>query len=202
MTEELLIRLRKIADTDYEIFPLLKQRYSPHIFKKDSINDNQIHKLFEAGRWAPSRDNSQPWRFLYAHAGTASFAMIVDCLNEDNKKWAAMAPLLILSAYRKKGEGGQEKFYAMHDLGLCLGNMAVQAQYMGIGLHHIAGIDRKRVQELFKIPKDYSVATAIAAGYYGGDFNAITSEVQKMETEERHRLPQAEFVSRENWNFR
>jgi len=33
-------------------------------FKRDSIPKEQIEKILEAGRWAPSGINSQPWEFI------------------------------------------------------------------------------------------------------------------------------------------
>jgi nitroreductase len=201
MTEELHIRLRKIADTDFEIFPLLKQRYSPHVFRKDSIDDDMLNRMFEAGRWAPSRDNSQPWRFMYTRSGTTSFEMIVDCLDTAYKRWVHEAPLLILSACKHEKDREGEQYSPLHDLGLCLGNITVQAQYMGLGLHHIAGMDRNRLKELFQIPDNFYIATVIAAGYYGGHLDDLASDFRQIETEERHRLPQSEFVCRDNWAF-
>ena len=61
MTAPEQIQLENIADSDYEIFALLKQRYSPRIFKDKKITGQHLHQLFEAVRWAPSSTPFMTW---------------------------------------------------------------------------------------------------------------------------------------------
>jgi len=199
MTEELLIRLRKIAGTEYEIFPLLKQRYSPRIFRKEAIRDSHLHKLFEAARWSASLDNEQPWRFLYAGEGTETYDKIAACLSEEDRKWAVRAPLLMLSVYKEVTGEGKLNSLALHDLGLCIGGMTVQAQYMGIALHCLKLAREEKVADTFGIPPGFRIAAAIAVGYYGGDVDELPEDLRKREMKERSRMPQAEFAFGEQW---
>lgn len=199
MTEEEQIRLGNIADTQYEIFALLKQRYSPRTFKDESIQKTHLKQLFEAVRWSASTFNIQPWRFIYAERGSEAHDKIIACLSTGNKKWAPLAPLLVLSVYKDKLEGGDENFHAKHDLGLSLGNMTVQAQYLGIALHHMAGVDRKAAADVFDIPEGYQVCTAIALGYFGGELDKLPIELQEKEKATRERMPQTDFAFENNW---
>ena len=43
---------------------LVKKRRSVRRFKKDKVLDEHIERILEAGRWAPSASNSQPWEFI------------------------------------------------------------------------------------------------------------------------------------------
>ncbi|NNE78505.1 MAG: nitroreductase family protein, partial [Pricia sp.] len=176
------VRLENIADTSHEIFALVKQRYSPRIFKKEKISNEQVSQLFEAVRWSASSFNIQPWRFIYAEKGSDAYENIFDCLTDSNKKWADNAPILMLTAYKEKNDKGNDNFHALHDLGLGLGNMTLQAQYMGIGLHHMAGIDRKKAEGTFDVPSGFQVASALAIGYYGGDVDNLPDDLKKRET--------------------
>ena len=50
---------------DYDSFlDLVKRRRSTHAFKPDPVPDEYVDKIVEAGRWAPSGANSQPWEFV------------------------------------------------------------------------------------------------------------------------------------------
>lgn len=199
MTDEEQIRLRNIADTDYEIFALLKQRYSPRIFKDQSIQKEHLKQLFEAVRWSASCFNIQPWRFIYAERGSAAHDKIAECLSEGNKKWAPMAPMLVLSVYKEKMNDGNENFHALHDLGLSLGNMTAEAQYLGIAVHHMAGIDRKMAYQKFDIPEGYHICTAIALGYYGGELKRLPADLQEKEKAMRVRMAQKSFAFENSW---
>ena len=200
MTKELeQIRLNNIADTDYEIFALLKQRYSPRTFRDEKIKKGQLNQLFEAARWSASSNNLQPWRFIYAEKGSEAFDKIVNCLSDFNKKWAPEAPLLMLAIYKEKTNDGKENFHALHDLGLCLGNMSVQAQYLDIALHHMAGVDWKKAQKEFNVPDGYHISSAIAVGYYGGELDKLPKKLQESELADRQRIPQEDFAFKEVW---
>ena len=51
--------------TDYEhLLVIMRGRRSVRCFAPDPVNREQIMRLLEAARWAPSNHNRQPWRFL------------------------------------------------------------------------------------------------------------------------------------------
>ncbi len=199
MNEEQRIRLENIADTDYEIFALLKQRYSPKIFRDLTIREEHLKQLFEAVRWSPSAGNEQPWRFIYAEKGSDSYGQIVACLTQDNKRWAANAPLLMLSLYKEQMGDGTFNGHAMQDLGISLGCMTIQAQYLGIGVNHMAGFDQEMARDLHKVPAGYHIASTIALGYFGGDLGQLPEDLQEAETEERRRMKQENFAFKNYW---
>jgi len=47
-----------------DILEVIKTRRSIRKYKPDSISEQEINRILEAGRWAPSADNSQPWKFV------------------------------------------------------------------------------------------------------------------------------------------
>ena len=49
----------------------------------------------EAARWAPSANNSQPWRFVYARRGTPDWDRFLALLLPFNQTWVQHASLLI-----------------------------------------------------------------------------------------------------------
>ncbi len=189
----------KIANTAYEIYPLLAQRYSPRVFKDKEIPKEQLKQLFEAVRWSASSSNLQPWRFIITKKGTKAYDKVVDCLSEFNQKWVKNAPILMLCGYKKNNENGKENFHALHDLGLSLGNMTVQAQDLDIALHHMAGVDWQKAHKDFNVPDGYHIATAVAIGYYGGSVDDLPEDLKKTETAERERMSQTEFVFKDTW---
>ena len=58
--------MRKTADTDHPIQPLLAERWSPYAFADRDVADGDLRSLFEAARWAPSSYNEQPWSYVVA----------------------------------------------------------------------------------------------------------------------------------------
>lgn len=199
MNREEQIRLENIADTEHEIFALLKQRYSPRIFEEKMISEKNLNRLFEAVRWSASSFNRQPWRFIYGEKGEDGYESILECLTDSNRKWADNAPLLMVTIFKVTSDEGDKNFHALHDLGLGLGNMTVQAQYMGIGLHHMAGIDKEKAEKVFEIPDGFQVASALALGYYGGDIEVLPENLRKREVAERKRKTIDQFAFKGKW---
>ncbi len=47
-----------------DIFDAIQGRKSIRRFKQTSVPDEDIKKILDAGRWAPSANNTQPWSFI------------------------------------------------------------------------------------------------------------------------------------------
>ena len=188
-------KIKKTTPTDYEIHQLLKERWSPRAFSDKAITEQEMHQLLEAGRWAPSSNNLQPWAFVWGLKGSETYDRIFDCLHDFNQGWAGNAPALMLSAFNKKMPSGKDHFHAPYDLGLFMANVSIQAQSMGIAVHHMAGIHFKKAREEFNFPEDFHVATGTAIGYYGGEIESIPEDLQDDEKKtKRERKQQSEFA--------
>lgn len=194
--------ITKITDTDYPILESIKNRWSPRSFDTKPITENQVKTLLEAGRWAPSCANIQPWRIIWGIKGTEMYDRIFNCLDDFNQSWARNSELLWINAFKKTMlDNKRENFHAIHDLGLFMGNVIHQAQSMGIGAHQMAGVRFKDAQKEFQFSDDYHVATAVAFGYYGGDATKLPKDLESQELEPiRKRNSQQEFAF--NGNFK
>lgn len=47
-----------------DVLDIIKRRRSIRRYKPDDVPDELLNKIMEAGRWSPSGDNAQPWRFI------------------------------------------------------------------------------------------------------------------------------------------
>lgn len=192
----------KNTPVEYPILDSIKNRWSPRTFATTPIKEADVKILFEAGRWAPSCANVQPWRLIWGIKGTEMYDRIFDCLDDFNQQWAGNAQLLWINAFKKTMDDDEkENFHALHDLGLFMGNVIHQANSMGIAVHQMAGVQFKTAQKEFNFPDDYHVATAVAFGYFGGDAEVLPDDLKKQEhTEIRIRKEQDEFAY--NGNFK
>ena len=75
---------------------LFVDRWSPRAMSGEPISNEELLRLFEAARWAPSAGNLQPWRFLYARRDTPEWPLFFDLLNPGNKTWCVNAAVLVL----------------------------------------------------------------------------------------------------------
>jgi len=156
----------KQAITAAPIAPVLATRWSPRSFDRDYLlTQDEALAILEAGRWAPSSNNLQPWRFAYVSK--------TDKLHKDlcekgltgfNQSWAPDASALIVVAVKKATPDGKELTGAKYDAGLAASMMLVQAQEMGLYTHHIGGIVRDEIHQLLNLDDNTEVLVVIAVG--------------------------------------
>ena len=128
-----------------------------------------------------------------------AYAKILHCLKEGNQKWAGTAPLLGLAIVKKEfSKNGKPNRHAMHDLGLAMGNLTVQATDDGLFVHQMAGILVDKIREEYGISEDYEVGHGFAIGYLG-DVEQLPEDLQESEAKPQKRKPLSEIVFRGEW---
>lgn len=192
--------MEKPADTQYPIHDLLRNRWSPVAFSPRAVMPHDLLSLLEAARWAPSCYGDQPWHFIVAFKDQPpAFDRLLCCLAEANIAWAQHAPVLMLTVARRYlAHNGKPNPYGWHDTGLAVGAMLVQATYLGMAMHQMAGFDPVKARTTFAIPDDHEPVTAIAVGY-AGDPSILSETLQAREAAPRRRKPLREFVFSETW---
>src|SRR5690606_2593036 len=111
--------------------------------------------------------NEQPWRFCVGtvDATPETHQLLQSFLMEGNA-WAKKAPVLILSvAKRNFTYNGKPNRHALHDVGLAVENMVLQAQSMGLHAHQMAGFHADLAAEKLGLPPEYEPVAMIAIGY-------------------------------------
>ena len=191
----------KVAETEYFVIDLVKNRWSPRAFSRTPIEHEKIMPLLEAARWAPSGFNEQPWNFiLFKKENREEFNKIIDILSPRNQLCAKNAPLIMLSVARINFErNGKFNRHSLHDVGAAVNSMTLQATSMGLFVHQMAGFDAEKAKEQFNIPDGFEPVAAIAVGYYGNQ-DDLPEEFIKSETLERNRKFINEFTFEGDWN--
>ncbi len=190
--------MEKLADTQYTIHPFLRARWSPRSFSPKPIAEKDFFSLFEAARWSPSGNNLQPWAFITAVQGTDTHQKLVDVLMGFNQYWAKNAPLLVLSMAQRERSEGKPNPSALYDLGQSVAHLTFQAESLGISVHQMGGFDKNQAREVFGVPAEYELVTAIAIGY-AGDPDTLPEDLRTRELAPRTRKPLKSFVFANYW---
>ncbi len=189
---------RKPAVSEHPIHELISERWSPRAFAELPVEQQNLHSLFEAARWAPSTSNQQPWNFIFAtREDPEAHARFVAALNPGNVVWAQHAPVLILVVARLYEYPGKEHA-SFYDVGLATANLVVQAQALGLVTHQMAGFDAQKARELLNIPEGHQPLAMIALGYPGSPEN-LPEALREREVAPRVRKQQSEFVFEGQW---
>ena len=156
--------LDKSASTAVPVHPLLAERWSPRGFDRShELDDVALSTLLEAARWAPSAQNSQPWRFLVTRRGEESHRRLFAALAPGNRVWAGTASALILVAACTVGDGGPQP-WALYDTGQAVAALVTQAQADGLAVHQMGGFDTAAVRAEFGLGDTLTPVVVLAIG--------------------------------------
>jgi len=162
-----------MSQVDEQISPeaamaLLKGRRSIRRYRPDPVPDEMVEQLLEAGRWAPSASNRQPWHFIVVRdqailrevAQHAAYYFI---------RWAHVeeAPLLIVLCGEARNRIYRQ--FLHEDVGLAGSHIMLQAHALGLGTCWIGGLDRKAIADILKVPDHVEIIGLLTVGFPAED---------------------------------
>jgi nitroreductase len=179
------------------ILEIIQERWSPYSFSSTPVEDFKLKAMMEAAGYAPSSNNEQPWMFVFTTQQTRDiFDDYLGFLVDSNKVWAKNAYAIIISMARTKSSyNDKPNRYALHDTGMAVANLLLQALAMDIYVHQMGGFSVGKVKEYFKLDDDTEPVAMMAVGYLG-DGASLTPELLKRDEKRRQRKSVNEFTFR------
>lgn len=182
---------------DHPIDPRFVARWSPRAMSGEAVSRGEMLQLLEAGRWAPSAANHQPWRFVFAHRDTPAFDAFLKILNEGNRIWCERAGGFIAVLSKQTTADGRPNVFASFDAGAAWMSLALQGSQMGLVVHGMGGFDVQALRTLLELPEDVKIECVVALGR-PGDVALLPEAVQARETPSGRR-PVAELAFEARW---
>jgi nitroreductase len=144
-----------------ETWDAIKSRRNVREYDGRTIADDDLDRILEAGRRAPSSRNWQPWDFV----------VVTDRpqLQELSQVWqfarhvAGSAATIALVAPEPSSQ--DERDWIQYDFGQATMSMMIAAADLGIGAGHASVRDQKQAREVLRLPADHFCAYLIALGY-------------------------------------
>lgn len=184
----------RAADTSAPVLDTLAERWSPRAFDADHVfPENALRGIFEAARWAPSANNSQPWRFILARRGSASFEKIEESLVGFNRSWAGSAAALVVNIAETVDAEGKPRVWAEYDLGQAVAHFSVQAHSEGFFTHQMGGFDRERIVADFRLDDALKPVSITAIGALGS-LEQLPETLRERESAPRERKALEELL--------
>ena len=166
-----------------EFKKLVKERRSYRAFDPTPVSEEQLNVILDAGRWAPSPLNLQPWEFVVITDPKVK-SQIQEIANEAKQKvidsdgpgWVSKygmdflleAPVLVV-VVDDPAKGGLGSFFdqklgAIQAASACAQNMMLAAADMGLGSLWFTFFNPERLRTLLGIPNHLEVAGIIPIG--------------------------------------
>lgn len=143
---------------------LFKGRRSIRRYRPDPVPDEMVAQLLEAGRWAPSASNRQPWAFVVVRDEEIRRRVAEQCAYAF-VRWAhaGEAPLLIVLCGHARNPVYRQ--FLHEDVGLAGGQIMLQAAALGLGTCWIGGLDRKSIAAILGLPSHMEIVGLLTVGF-------------------------------------
>ena len=187
--------MKKTAETKVPLLSEIAERWSPRAYDTTyEVSHEDLLAVLEAGRWAPSANNLQPWRFSVVTRGEELHAQIVsEALAGFNAAWVPNASKIIFISVPGLTQDGNAYDIAKFDAGLAAQNMMIQAQALGLASHPISGYNHDVVSKLLGLEEGRNSIAAIVLGK-ATDPSGLPAPAQEREIAPRTRLSLEEIV--------
>ncbi len=143
-----------------DVLEAIKTRRSIRKYEKRPVPEELLEKILEAGRWAPSADNAQPWNFiLLRDEGVRREVARVSTYG----KFLAEAPLGIAVVVDP-----QASTQPVADGAIATQNMLLAAHALGLGACYIGSygtVYEEKAKKILGIPENKRLLSLISVGF-------------------------------------
>ncbi len=147
-----------------DISTLIKERYSLRNYAAKEVEKEKLLKILEAGQFAPSAVNFQPWHFIVVtdkkvHDKAAAIY---------HRDWFQQAPVYIFicgdhSVSWKRKEDGKD--HCDIDAAIAIDHMTLQATALGLGTCWVCNFHVQQCRDFFNLPDHIEPIAILSLGY-------------------------------------
>lgn len=141
-----------------EVYDCIRTRRTVRNFKPNPVPESLIHKILQAGRWAPSSSNTQPWHFIVVK--DREMLKTIGGITTQGT-FLADAPMAIAIVMG-------DAFRPQLDAGRALQQMELVAWSEGLGTCFVGMREveqQRQIKRLLGIPDEMELITILPFGY-------------------------------------
>lgn len=158
-----------------DVLEAIKTRRSIRKYEKRPVPEELLEKILEAGRWAPSASNAQPWNFIVLRdewirnevARVTTYG-----------KFLAEAPLGIAVVV-----DSQASTHPVEDGAIATQNMLLAAHALGLGACWIGSygsVYEEKAKKILGIPENKRLLSLISVGFPAESQKSAREELRKI----------------------
>jgi nitroreductase len=158
-----------------DVLEAIKTRRSIRKYEKRPVPEGLIEEILEAGRWAPSANNSQPWNFIVLRDDGIRKEV---ARATTYGKFLTEAPLGIAVVIDP-----QASSHPVEDGAIATQNMLLAAHGLGLGACWIGSygsVYEEKVKKILGIPESKRLLSLISVGFPAESRKSTREELRKI----------------------
>lgn len=142
-----------------ELVPGIKSRRSVREFRDREVSQETVEEVLEAGRWAPSGRNTEPWRFVVSKAQETRSELAA----ATSRKQIREAPVTI--AILRDLQAGYDQLKDLQAIGACVQNILLAAHGLGLGACWLGVTKDAKAERILGVTEGQELMAIVALGH-------------------------------------
>jgi nitroreductase len=150
-----------------DVFDCMREAGSVRHFKSHSIPEATLTRILEAGCWAPSAGNLQPWYFFVVLNQNVKEQLAKACFDQDQVLDAPTVVVILADPSRSNERYAERgaRLYCIQDTACATENMILAAEALGIKSCWVGAFDEVAVQSAVEAPQRLRAVAILCLGY-------------------------------------
>ena len=145
-----------------DLLKLMGDRYTCRRYSNEDVKEEDLNKILEAGRIAPTSHNNQPQRIYVVRSEEAKEKLMKDFA------YNYKAPCYLVCGYNID-EVWRNDLDGDRDVSIVITHMMLMAEELGLGACWIGRITPELVKKNLNIPENVKVVAVLSLGYHRED---------------------------------
>jgi nitroreductase len=150
-----------------DVFKAIKGRRSVRAFTDEPVSEEEIMKIIDAARWAPSAGNIQPWEFVVVR-DTKLKRELVEAASDQTFIEEAPVVLVVCAnptrSSRRYGSRGIS-LYCLQDTAAAIQNINLAAYALGLATCWVGTFQEEKTRRVLNLPDDLRPVAIIPVGH-------------------------------------
>jgi len=150
-----------------DVFEAIKTRRSVRAFTNQEVSEEEIEKIIDAARWAPSAGNIQPWEFIIVRKSEIKRELAVAALNQTFIEEAPVVIVVCANESRSAHGYGNRgaTLYCIQDTAAAIQNIHLAAKALGLATCWVGAFREEEARKVLGIPRGVRPVAIIPVGH-------------------------------------
>ena len=150
-----------------DLFEAIKSRRSVRAFTREEVTKEEVEKLIDAARWAPSAGNIQPWEFIVVRKPEIKRRLSVAALRQTFIEEAPVVIVVCANQIRSgRGYGARGvNLYCLQDTAAATQNIHLAATALGLATCWVGAFKEEEAKKTLNLPEGVRPVAIIPVGH-------------------------------------
>ena len=150
-----------------DLFEAIKSRRSVRAFTREKVSKEEVEKLIDAARWAPSAGNIQPWEFIVVRKPEIKRRLSIAALHQTFIEKAPVVIVVCANQIRSgRGYGARGvNLYCLQDTAAATQNIHLAATALGLATCWVGAFKEEEAKKTLNLPEGVRPVAIIPVGH-------------------------------------